>query len=91
LDEATSSIESETELLMQNAIPKLLKNRTSIIIAHRLSTIENADKIRATSKQYQLENADKIKERKKHYSTENDDKVKEYQKQYYLKKRNSRS
>lgn len=45
LDEATSSIDTETEKKIQYAIEKVLKNRTSFIIAHRLSTIINADKI----------------------------------------------
>ena len=45
LDEATSSIDTDSELLIQNAIEKITKNRTSIIIAHRLSTIMKADKI----------------------------------------------
>lgn len=45
LDEATSSIDPESEKLIQKATEKITKNRTSIIIAHRLSTIENADKI----------------------------------------------
>lgn len=45
LDEATSSIDTETEILLQQGLHKLLKGRTSFIIAHRLSTIKNCDRI----------------------------------------------
>ena len=45
LDEATANIDTHTELLIQQALGRILKDRTSIVIAHRLSTIRNADKI----------------------------------------------
>jgi len=45
LDEATSSVDTEVEALIQEALERLMKNRTSFIIAHRLSTIRNADRI----------------------------------------------
>ncbi len=45
LDEATSNIDTETEILIQDALKKVMQNRTSIIIAHRLSTIQHVDRI----------------------------------------------
>ena len=45
MDEATSSIDTETETLIQGAIDRVLKGRISFVIAHRLSTVRDADKI----------------------------------------------
>jgi ATP-binding cassette subfamily B protein len=55
LDEATSSVDSATEQLVQKAITRLLKNRTSIIIAHRLSTIQHANRIIVMNNGYIIE------------------------------------
>lgn len=44
-DEATSALDNESELLVQEAIERLMKDRTTFVIAHRLSTIRNADRI----------------------------------------------
>jgi ATP-binding cassette subfamily B protein len=45
LDEATSSVDTETELLIQKAIARIMEGRTSVVVAHRLSTIQKADQI----------------------------------------------
>jgi ABC-type multidrug transport system fused ATPase/permease subunit len=45
LDEATSNVDTETEMLIQDALGKLMQGRTSVVIAHRLSTVEGADRI----------------------------------------------
>jgi len=45
MDEATSSVDTDTELLIRDAMEKIMRNRTCLLIAHRLSTIRNADRI----------------------------------------------
>lgn len=69
LDEATSSIDTETEQKIQKAIAQVLKGRTSFVVAHRLSTIRNADKIIVVEHGAILEQGkhDELMRRKGHY------------------------
>lgn len=55
LDEATSDINTKTEMLIQDALGKLIKSRTTIAISHRLSTIQHTDKVLAPSKKNIME------------------------------------
>ena len=70
LDEATSSLDTESERLVQDAINNMMQNRTSIVIAHRLSTIRNADEIIVLQKGEIVErgNHEELMSQKKYYS-----------------------
>ena len=70
LDEATSSVDSETEEIIQNAISKILNKRTSIVVAHRLSTIKQADNILVLENGEIVESGkhNELKRNNKHYS-----------------------
>lgn len=69
LDEATSSVDTETEVLVQEAIQKVLKGRTSFIVAHRLSTIRSVDRILVIDKGKIIEDGDhdSLMKQKGHY------------------------
>lgn len=69
LDEATSSVDTETEVLVQEAIQKVLKGRTSFIVAHRLSTIRSVDRILVIDKGNIIEDGDhdSLMKQKGHY------------------------
>ena len=70
LDEATSALDTESESIVQKALEKLMKNRTTLVIAHRLSTIMNADKIVVISKGEIIEEGthDSLLKEKGHYA-----------------------
>ena len=69
LDEATSSLDTESERLVQDAINNMMQNRTSVVIAHRLSTIRHADEIIVLQKGEIVErgNHDELMQRQGYY------------------------
>ncbi|WP_231483663.1 ABC transporter ATP-binding protein [Methanobrevibacter sp. YE315] len=69
LDEATSNVDTRTELLIQEALDKLMENKTSFVVAHRLSTVKNADKIIVLGKGRVIEqgNHDELLAKKGYY------------------------
>ena len=71
LDEATSSIDTESEVIIQRALEKLTEGRTSIVIAHRLATIQKADRIIVMQKGRILESGshDELLRKEGHYHT----------------------
>ncbi|MDO5831930.1 MAG: ATP-binding cassette domain-containing protein, partial [Methanobrevibacter sp.] len=74
LDEATSSVDTRTEKLIQRAMDRLMKNRTSFIIAHRLSTVRDADKILVIDDGHIIEQGtheDLLKQKGYYYNTLN--------------------
>ncbi len=66
LDEATSSVDTRTELLIQQALRRLLQGRTSFVIAHRLSTIRNADQLLVLQEGQIVERASGTEEKSAH-------------------------
>ena len=88
LDEATSSIDTEKEKLIQSAIANLLKNRTSFVVAHRLSTIVNADKIVVLDhgKIIEMGNHETLMAKKAHYYELYTNQYREEQENVILKK-----
>jgi ATP-binding cassette subfamily B protein len=70
LDEATSNVDTETEILIQDALTRLLRGRTSLVVAHRLSTVRNVDRILVLHKgqlREQGSHQDLLKERGLYY------------------------
>jgi ABC-type multidrug transport system fused ATPase/permease subunit len=69
LDEATSALDTQSEHLVQDALERLMKNRTTLVIAHRLSTIKNADKIAVMQegKVIELGSHEELLAKKNHY------------------------
>jgi ABC-type multidrug transport system fused ATPase/permease subunit len=87
LDEATSSVDTDTEYLVQDALKKFMSNRTSIVIAHRLSTIRHVDRIIVLHKGRIVEEGthNELLEQEGHYSKRYELQYKDQEKEVYRK------